>query len=162
MVSLSGPLERIVRLRHEIDSSMGASYNAFNLRVACQIGPMRPLSKDHLTNRLRQFCNGFRHAFSTQPATSALNGEDAEFLDRIADALVTRGMGAPATMFLESMGPMNFLGSQALHVLTPIIECAFDGKELERVARLLERRETMSRLIALIETKTSMQRASAQ
>ena len=31
-------------------------------------------------------------------------------------------------MFLESMGPMNFLGSQALHVMTPIIECAFDGK----------------------------------
>ncbi|HEY7130272.1 MAG TPA: hypothetical protein VH332_11390 [Nitrospira sp.] len=71
-------------------------------------------------------------------------------------------MAAPATMFLESMGPMNFLGSQALHMLTPIIECAFDGKDVERLARLLERRETLSRLIALIETKTSMQRASAQ
>lgn len=73
-----------------------------------------------------------------------------------------RGMSAPATMFLESMGPMNFLGSQALHALTPIVECAFDAKDLERVACLLERRETMSQLVALIETKTSMQRASAQ
>lgn len=141
---------------------MPASYNAFNLRFACQFSPMRPLSKDHLTNRLRRLCSGFRHAFSTQPATSTLNSEDVEFLDRIADALVKRGMGAPAAMFLESMGPMNFLGSQALHALTPIIECAFDGKELERVARLLERREIMARLVTLIEIKTSMQRASAQ
>jgi hypothetical protein len=30
------------------------------------------------------------------------------------------------------------------------------------VARLLERRETLSRLVALIETKASVQRASAQ
>ena len=123
---------------------------------------MHPLSKDHLTNRLRQLCSGFRHAFSTQPATSTPNSEDVEFLNRIADALVKRGMSAPATMFLESMGPMNFLGSQALHALTPIIECTFDGKDLERVARLLERRETMSQLVALIEMKTSMQKASAQ
>jgi hypothetical protein len=83
-------------------------------------------------------------------------------MERIADALVKRGMGTPAAMFLESVGPMNFLGSQALHVMTPVIECAFDGKEIERVARLLERRETLSRLVALIETKASVQRASAQ
>jgi hypothetical protein len=69
-------------------------------------------------------------------------------------------MGAPAAVFLESMGPMNFLGSQALHALTPIIECAFESKDLERIARLLERRETMPRLVALIETKTSSQGAA--
>jgi hypothetical protein len=55
---------------------------------------------------------------------------------------------------------MNFLGSQALHALTPIIECAFESKDLERIARLLERRETMPRLVALIETKTSSQGAA--
>ena len=123
---------------------------------------MRSLSKDHLTNRLRQLCKGLRHAFGTEPAAAALNADDAEFLDRIADALLKRGMAAPATMFLESMGPMNFLGGQALHMLTPIIECAFDGKDMERLARLLERRDIVSRLITLIEAKSSMQRASAR
>lgn len=123
---------------------------------------MRPLSKDHLTNRLRQLWNGVRHAFATEPATSALSADDVEFMERIADALVKRRLGAPAAMLLESMGPMNFLGSQALHVLTPIIECAFDGKDMERLARLLERRDIVSRLTAVIETKTSMQRASAR
>jgi hypothetical protein len=91
-----------------------------------------------------------------------VNADDVEFMERMAEALVKRGMGAPATMFLESMGPMNFLGSQALHVLTPLVECAFDAKDMERLARLLERRDTVSRLIAFIETRMSMQRASAQ
>ena len=123
---------------------------------------MHPLSKDHLTNRLRQLCNGVTHAFATEPPTSALSTDDLEFMERIADALVKRGMGAPAAMFLESMGPMNFLGSQALHMLTPIIVCSFYVKDMERLARMLERRDIISRLIALIETKASMQRASAR
>jgi hypothetical protein len=60
------------------------------------------------------------------------------------------------------MGPMSYLGSQALHVLAPIIDCAFDAKEVEQVARLLERRDTVSRLIAIVEAKSSAQRASAR
>jgi hypothetical protein len=123
---------------------------------------MRPLSKDHLTNRLRRLYSGVRHAFSTDSAVLALSAEDVEFLERVAVALVKRGMAAPATMFLESMGPMNFLGSQALHVLSPMIECAFDGKDIERLARLLERRDTLSRLIGLIENTASVQRPSAR
>jgi hypothetical protein len=151
-----------VKAVEEIDSSPGASYNAFDLGRVSHITPMHPLSKDHLANRLRKLHKALRHAFSTAPATSALSSEDVRFLERIADAFVKRGMGVPASLFLESMGPVSFLGSQALHALTPIIECAFDSKDMERVARLLERRDTVSHLIGLIETKASMQRASAQ
>ena len=81
-------------------------------------------------------------------------------LERVADAVVKRGMAAPATVFLESLGPMNFLGSQALYFLTPIVEWAFQAKEVEQVARLLERRDTISRLIAIIETKSAPQSSS--
>jgi hypothetical protein len=83
-------------------------------------------------------------------------------MQRVADMIVKRGMAAPATVFLESMGPMSFLGSQALHFLTPIIEFAFNAKEVEQVARLLERRDTISRLIAMIEARASIKKASAQ
>lgn len=83
-------------------------------------------------------------------------------MERVADAIVKRGMAAPAAVFLESLGPMNFLGSQALHFVTPIIEFAFNAKDLEQVARLLERRDTVSRLIALIEAKSSAKRAAVQ
>jgi hypothetical protein len=123
---------------------------------------MRPLSKDHLTRRLRVLRTGLRHAFSTHTDRQPLSMEDVALMERIADVLVRRGMAAPATVFLESMGPMNFLGSQALHFLAPIIDCAFEAKEVEQVARLLERRETSARLIAIIEARSSVQRASAQ
>ncbi len=103
-----------------------------------------------------------RHAFSLSPLPTAPSGEDLALLERIAEVLVRRGMAAPAAVFLESMGPMSYLGSQALHVLAPIIDCAFDAKEVEQVARLLERRDTVSRLIAIVEAKSSAQRASAR
>jgi hypothetical protein len=48
---------------------------------------------------------------------------------------------------------MNFLGSQALHFLTPILSVVFEQRDVERVALLLERRDTLSRLSALIETR---------
>jgi hypothetical protein len=123
---------------------------------------MRPLFKDHLTKRLRDLRTGLRHAFSTHSDSQPLSMDDVALMERIADVLVRRGMSAPATVFLDSMGPMNFLGSQAFHFLTPIIDCAFNAKEVEQVARLLERRETISRLIAVIEARSSGQKASAQ
>jgi hypothetical protein len=117
---------------------------------------------DRLTKRLCELRTTMRHAFSLSPLATALSGEDLALLERIAEVLVRRGMAAPAAVFLESMGPMSYLGSQALHVLAPIIDCAFDAKEVEQVARLLERRDTVSRLIAIVEAKSSAQRASAR
>jgi hypothetical protein len=119
-------------------------------------------SKVRMAERLAQLQAGFRHAFAVQPDSQPLSIEDVELMERVADVIVKRGMAAPATVFLESMGPMNFLGSQALHFFTPIIECAFNVKEVDQVARLLERRETIPRLIAVIEAKSLIARASAQ
>ena len=114
------------------------------------------------TEKLAQLRAGLRHAFAVQPENQPLAVEDVQLLERIADVIVNRRMTAPATMFLESMGPMNFLGSQALHFLTPILDCAFNTKEVEQVARLLERRDTVTRLIAIIEAKSAPQGAVAQ
>jgi hypothetical protein len=116
---------------------------------------MRSLSKGHLVNKLRELQAGLRHAFATKAEAHPLSTEDVVLLERIAAVIVTRGMAAPATVFLESLGPMSFLGSQALHFLNPIIEVAFESKEVEQVARLLERRDTITRLISLIEAKSS-------
>ncbi|MBM4127452.1 MAG: hypothetical protein FJ247_08920 [Nitrospira sp.] len=123
---------------------------------------MRLLSKERVAGKLAEIRAGLRHAFATQPASRSLSRDDLALLERIADAVVKRGMAAPATVFLESLGPMNFLGSQALHFLMPILEFALDVKELEQAARLLERRDTMAQLISIIETKSSMKGTSAQ
>ncbi|MDH5668338.1 MAG: hypothetical protein OEY86_10035 [Nitrospira sp.] len=103
---------------------------------------------------------GFSHAFAARAEAEPFSREDLVLLERMADAVVSREMAAPATVFLESLGPMNFLGSQALHFLAPILEFALNVQELERAARLLERRDAISRLISMIEAKSLAKRAS--
>lgn len=123
---------------------------------------MTSFSKDSIAHRLGKFREGLRHAFAVRREQEVFTIEDVALLERVADAVVKRSMAAPATMFLESLGPMNFLGSQALHFLTPILEFAFNAHEVEQVAHLLERRDTIAKLIVLIETKAPPQGASAR
>lgn len=104
---------------------------------------------------------GVRHAFATAPETVAWSLEDQALLERIAEAVVQRGMAAPATVFLESLAPMNFVGSQALQVLAPLLEVVLDAKTLDQAARLLERRDTVDRLVRLIEMKSSSHSSSS-
>jgi hypothetical protein len=118
---------------------------------------MTSFSKAFLAEKLDKVRAELSHAFSTKSEAERFTADDVALLERVADAVVKRGMTAPATVFLESLGPMSFLGSQALHFLTPIVEWAFHAKEVEQVARLLERRDTISRLLALIETKSAPQ-----
>lgn len=118
---------------------------------------MTSFSKTSLAETWGKVRAELSHAFSTRSKAEVFTMEDLALLERIADAVVKRGMAAPATVFLESLGPMNFLGSQALYFLTPIVEWAFNAREVEQVARLLERRDTISRLLTLIETKSAPQ-----
>lgn len=117
--------------------------------------------KGFLARRLCGLGARVQHAFAVQPAGEPLTAEDVALLDRVAAAVVERGMAVPAVVFLESVGPMNFLGSQALHFFTPILEVVFPQRDIERVALLLERRDTLSRLAVLIERQTETRRAAA-
>ena len=108
--------------------------------------------KGLFSQKLNGLQSKFREAFATAPA-EPLSPADLALLERAADIIVQRGMATPALLFLESVGPMNFLGSQALHFLTPILQVVFPQRDVERVAVLLERRDTLSRLAVLIETR---------
>ena len=123
---------------------------------------MASFTKGSLTEQWGRVRAGLSHAFSTRSEAETFTSEDLALLQRIADAVVQRRMAAPAVVFLESLGPMNFLGSQALHFFAPIIELAFSAQEVSQVAALLERRDTTVRLIALIEAASAPQGAAAQ
>jgi hypothetical protein len=118
---------------------------------------MTSFSKASFAGKWDRVREELSHAFSIKSEVELFSVEDLALLERVADAVVKRGMTAPATLFLESLGPMNFLGSQALYFLAPIVEWALNAKEIEHAARLLERRETISRLITLIDTKSAPQ-----
>ena len=116
---------------------------------------MTLISSEVVARKLGAVRAALRHAFAVQAIQDEWTAEDDVLLERVADAVVKRGMAAPAAVFLESLGPMNFLGSQALHFMAPILECAFSAKEVTRVARLLERRDTLARLLSLIDAKSA-------
>jgi len=96
-----------------------------------------------------------RVAFAVADAERPFTAEELALLDRIAGSIVQRRLSGPALLLLESAGPMNFLGSQALHMLTPILNLACDTRDLEQAAILLERRDAVPRLIACIESRTA-------
>jgi len=91
------------------------------------------------------------HAFAVDQAPEPLAPEDLALLDRIATAVVRRGLVAPAVLFLESLAPLNFLGSQALHAVAPLLDLVGNIQEAERLATILERREAAALLQARIE-----------
>jgi hypothetical protein len=111
---------------------------------------------------IQAFQGTLRHAFALRPEGAPLTVEEQALLEKVAATVVHRQMAVPAVLFLESAGPMNFLGSQALHFLAPVLDLACDAREIEQAACLLERRETIPRLIALIEAKAAPEGASAR
>ena len=119
-------------------------------------------TKGFLAQRLNGLSARVQHAFTVEPVGEPLSAEDMALLQRVADAVVGREMAVPAVVFLESVGPMNFLGSQALHFFTPILEVVFPQRDLERVALLLERRDTLSRLTVLIEQRAEARRTATR
>lgn len=117
---------------------------------------MIPRPKVSITERLRKLRPQLAHAFALHHESRPLSPDDQALLERIAVTIIDRRMAMPALLFLESVGPMNFLGSQVLHFLTPMLNLACDATEFDRAARLLERRDTIPSLIALIEAKASV------
>lgn len=111
--------------------------------------------KAHLVQRIDGLKVGLRHAFAVGSSDKPLTAEETALLEKVATTIVRRRMSGPARLFLESAGPMNFLGSQALHFLAPILDLACDAREVELAAHLLERRDAISHLITLIDALDS-------
>ncbi len=77
--------------------------------------------------------------------------QDQALFDKLASFVVKRKMAAPAILFLESTKPLNFIGSQFLVVLGPMIKIFFNIVEYDRIVELMEKRDNVERLICTIE-----------
>ncbi len=108
------------------------------------------------TGGLRErFVSGWRHAFAVKGEADELTAEERELLDRLALAVVRRGMAAPATMLLDSVRPMNFIGSQALAFFEPLLAAVFDPARCEQCRQLIAKRDAIPALIKTIERHQS-------
>ena len=93
----------------------------------------------------------FARAFAVASPQPILTPEESALLEKIARLVVHRRLESPAVLFLESLGPLNFLGGQIVHGLRPFLEVVCEPSELERLAVILERRDSIDRLIRLIQ-----------
>ena len=84
----------------------------------------------------------FAHAFALCGQGDRLEENDLIFLDRFARLLADRDLATPALFLVESLAPLGFLGSQLVHALAPILEAVAPPDDIERLARLLDHRET--------------------
>jgi hypothetical protein len=98
----------------------------------------------------------FRHPFSTGPKTAGeekkeLTPEQQEILDKIAKKVVLWKMSVPAILFLESVKPLNYIGSQMMVFFEPFVQTLFSWKDYDEFRKMMEERENTERLLQAIE-----------
>ena len=93
-----------------------------------------------------------KHAFEV-PKSDALvpTPRQEEILDRLAAKVVEWKMSVPAILFLESVKPLNFVGSQVLVFFSPIANSLFTIKDYDELTTLLEQRGSIELLLKRIE-----------
>ncbi len=77
--------------------------------------------------------------------------EQEAVLDKLARKTVEKGMTVPAIMFLESVKPLNYIGSQTMIFFEPIVQSVFNFRDYDVLRAAMERRESVEIVILLIE-----------
>ena len=80
-----------------------------------------------------------------------LSEEELAVLEKLAKFTIRKGMTVPAIMFLESVKPLNFIGSQTMVFFEPMIQAVFSIRDYNTLQTALEKRETLEILIRKIE-----------
>jgi hypothetical protein len=100
---------------------------------------------------MKRFLDELKHAFAVDKIPKGQDTRLPEPLDRLAKAVVERGMEAPAIILLETVRPLNFLTGQAMLAAWPLVRMAADGEDYREVAESLEDRRMLGNLVARIE-----------
>ncbi len=89
-----------------------------------------------------------------------LTAEQISLFERLSDWIVGRRMTVPAVLFLESVKPLNYIGSQAMVFFSPFVNALFEVRQWELIRTALERRETLGWFTELLEAKEEIEIAA--
>ena len=107
-----------------------------------------------MSDAKRSWREALRHAFAVEPpGPASLSEAEAAVVGRIADEVVRRGMVVPALLALESFRPLNAIGANAMHALTPFVSVVRDPASFATLAALLERRGSVEAICLVIEAR---------
>ena len=84
-------------------------------------------------------------------ATPPLSAEDLALIDRLAARVVELRLEVPAILSLETGRPLSLLAGQAMVFFEPLVAALFRLSDYRRIARLVERRDAIERLLRAIE-----------
>ena len=82
-----------------------------------------------------------------------LKPEERKMLEAVAAWVVRRRMAVPAILFLETVKPLSYVGSQVAVFLTPALEILFDPVKIATFVTLLENRKSLELLLREIEER---------
>jgi len=81
----------------------------------------------------------------------SLSQKDKELIDKHAKKIVDKGLGTMAIMAIESVKPLNYIGSQLLLIVNPILTIFPHFKDFDKIAELIEDRENIEYFLTRIE-----------
>ena len=112
----------------------------------------------------KTFSDRLKHAFSFEKTEAFEPDEkDRELMEIVCKAVVERGMATPATLFLESTRPLNYLGSQTMVFFEPVMRAVLRKPEAwDRFARILEHRGSIEYLCRRIEALDGERRTESR
>ncbi len=90
------------------------------------------------------------------PENKPIPEDENRILEKLAKKVVEKGMAVPAILFLESVKPLNYIGSQTMVFFEPIIQTVFNFKDYDTLRMSLEKRETIEILLQKIEKYDSI------
>jgi len=97
-------------------------------------------------------------AYELPPEEEMLSKDEREVLFKLADFIVRKGFTVPAILTLETVKPLNYIGSQAMVFLEPFVQAVFkDISKYNTFRRMMEKRENVERLLQKIEELDAVQ-----
>ena len=96
--------------------------------------------------------------YELPPEEEVLSKDEREILYKLADFLVKRGLTLPAILTLETVKPLNYIGSQTMVFLEPFVQAVFrDIAKYNTFRRMMEKRDNVERLLQKIEELDAVQ-----
>ena len=95
----------------------------------------------------------FKDAFALHPEGDKpkLTEKQAELLDKLAKKVIEYRMTVPAIMFLETVKPLSYIGSQTMVFFEPMVKAVFNVAEYDEFRIILEDRRNVEELLVRIE-----------
>ncbi|MDA3838333.1 MAG: hypothetical protein PF574_05065 [Candidatus Delongbacteria bacterium] len=85
------------------------------------------------------------------PVKIQITDEQKVLLRKIANIIASKGMTTPTIFFLETMQPLNYIGSQFMAYLEPFLTFVIPRDAYNDIQKILEQRKGIDYFLSILE-----------